>query len=314
MPDNQPALLDTITLHNTLEQMQNLKSGSISDKKFIEIIKKLTEDQFNQINREFYLQNKTSISQFIIDIIKDQATEDLCLAVLAPKYYIWSKSIHISFLDLLNNSDLLITAILSLDIIDLFKVKQQYKLQFKTDLVEDFNSFIQGHSFWQQLLRQWITRDTPGVVSSRFSVEKDAKALDLATKGSGTDIEIYVNIFTTSTTTEFKDIILNYENLVGVTFKKSLEDEFLTDSLDYYAAMLVTERLRSPEALTEFIFSYCFTEKNGDKPMLNFLISMFKDKVDLSKIKGAQSKIKQQINPIQAGNYQNAVLSFFGFK
>nr|AMP46317.1 annexin 14 [Spironucleus barkhanus] len=313
-PEVKDTILDAATLQQIIESIEKMKSGHLNDKKFIDLIKCYTGEQFNQINREFYIRQGQSISKFVSDLVKDEATEQLCLSILAPRYYVWAKSIHISFSDLINNSDLLITTILSMDAIDIFKVKQQYKLQFKQDLITDFDKYITGDTFWEHLLKAWLSRDIPGTVASRYSIEKDAKKLDLATKGSGTDIDVYIKIFTTSTHNEFTEIIAKYEKLVGISFVQSLDDEFDVQSLDYYAARLVTERLKSPQELAEFIFSYCFTEKNGDKPMISFLISMFKDIVLLSKIKGAQAKIKQQINVMQAGVYQNAVLSFFGFK
>jgi len=290
-----------------VDAFSNIKTGLVNnpDKQLCEIIRQYTSEQIAQINQAYYETHKQSISSFATKMFKNDDCKTLTLLVLAPRHDAWAKCINIAFKDMAENSDLLVSTIIMMDPVDVYKTKVAYKIRFNTPLEKDLATVLDQQNskgFWAKLLQAWIQRDEYGYVQARFNIKKDALNLYHATVGMGTDDQAYVDFFSKTTPEEFKKIVAEYPNTVKANtdpkkmgdaiteFYKAIDGEFSKQSLDNFAAKLAYLRLAQYEDALDFIFQNSFNEKteyqegqdgNIDKPMINFLLAAFRDQFQL---------------------------------
>ena len=329
-----PGLLNKQQLGEAVDSFSNIKTGLVNnpDKQFCEIIRRYSADQITQINQAYYERHQQSISTFAQKMFKDDETKNLTLLVLAPRHDAWAKCIHIALEDMSENADLLVSALLMMEPMDVYKTKVAYKIRYNVPMDKDLKRYLKGKSFWEKLLLAWICRDEYSYVAQRFNVKKDAEKLYRATVGMGTDDSVYVDMFARTTPEEFRKIIAEYPNVVRQLrdakhpentpdqFLTAIDGEFSQKSLDNFCAKLAYHRLMDLDDALAFIFDNSFNEKteyqegaggNLDKPMINFLLAVFRDRFEMTAQQ--KSKMSRKMGPFK-GVYYDSVLGYFGLK
>ncbi|CAL5990102.1 Annexin_11 [Hexamita inflata] len=104
------------------------------------------------------------------------------------------------------------------------------------------------------------------------------------------------------------------------SFTDVIDSEFTKKSLDNFTAKLAFYKLSDTETALKFIFNNSFNEAteyqqgtggNVDKPMMNFLIAVQRDKFVLDEKMNSLLKKKFLM---KTGSYDDAVKGYFGMK
>ncbi|CAL5980639.1 Annexin_11 [Hexamita inflata] len=214
--------LNPTQLQEAVKQFSTLRSGMFGnmEKQFIEVARKYSPEQIEQINRSYYQTQKSTIWAFVQSGMRDQQLLDLFSKILAPRHDAWAQLIN-------TYPDQIAPFILLMDENDCRRVKIAYKNRYQNEI----SSKLTQNTFAINLLKAWLNRDT--LVRPVMNFKKEAQKLDEATKSLGTDEQIFLDFFTKTSFNDFKEVIAEYQKLSNETLVERLKGEFKDENLKY---------------------------------------------------------------------------------
>ena len=191
---------------------------------------------------------------------------------IVPRYTYWATCVKEAVKGLGTDNRSLIELTILADQYDVEAIKNEYFRLFQLDIHEDIADDISKSNDWARLVKAWWS----SFRYARNQVQRDAEALMKAAKGAGTDEQVFIEILSTSTPEEYKQIAEAYRMM----YKKELRDVIIAEfsGKSEYCYLLAHDFLIDPcKACAFCLFKAMKGAGTRDKSMVHTTV-LFRDR------------------------------------
>ncbi|CAL5988504.1 Annexin_1 [Hexamita inflata] len=190
---------------------------------------------------------------------------------------------------------------------EMVAIRAEYFRLYLKDVIDDISDDIAKNADWARLLRGWICQ----LRYPRGTPEQDADALYIAAKGAGTDENVFIRIFCSTTHEEFNLICAAYMQKYKKTLRETVIKEFSGKSEK--AFLLAHDFLQSP------INGCCYIIRDSikgmgtrDRSLINVSV-LFRDRYSqgINEMYKQYGSLAKDIKGDTSGWYEKTLLQFW---
>ncbi|CAL5971432.1 Annexin_2 [Hexamita inflata] len=282
------------------------KGAGTDEQRILNVITQCTMEDLFQVNRAFY----ASYGKSIVRLLEKETSgsfEKLLTGSFEGRYQYWARKIREAVEGCGTDERALIELVLMADPQDVQAIRTEYFRLYLKELVEDISDDISKNADWARLLRGWICQNR----YPRGTPEQDADALYTAAKGAGTDENVFIRIFCSSTHEEFNQICQIYAQKYKKTLRETVIKEFTGKSEK--AFLLAHDYLQTPINGCAYVIRDAIKGAGTrDRSIINISV-LFRDRYSqgINQVYAQYGSLAKDIKGDTSGWYEKTLLQFW---
>ncbi|CAL5990960.1 Annexin_2 [Hexamita inflata] len=282
------------------------KGMGTDEQRILNVITQCTMEDLFQVNRTFY----ASYGKSLIRLLEKETSghfEKLLCGSFEGRYQYWARKIREAVEGCGTDERALIELVLMADAQDMVAIRAEYFRLYLKDVIEDISDDIAKNADWARLVRGWICQ----MRYPRGTPEQDADALYIAAKGAGTDENVFIRIFCSSTHEEFNQICAIYAQKYKKTLRETVIKEFTGKSEK--AFLLAHDYLQSPVNGCAYIIRDSIKGAGTrDRSLINVSV-LFRDRFSqgINEMYKQYGSLAKDIKGDTSGWYEKTLLQFW---